>query len=225
MNENQLAILLVDFLLFRPEQGVKKLIQWRSIVKKRKEQEEMKREFLEGLKIEGLNKETIDKIMAEHGKSVQALNSEKATLKAENEELTRQLGDRDKDIESLKVSADNDEIKQKYEELQNKYNEDKNNYEKQLAKTKLDSAIDLALINKKAKNNIAVKALLKFDDLKITDDGVVGLEEQLTKVITDNPFLFDSEQTGQKPSFSKEGNPNRTDLTREEVLKNALGIK
>lgn len=45
----------------------------------------MKREFLEGLKIEGLTKEVVDQIMAEHGKEVQA---EQAKTTAKDAELS-----------------------------------------------------------------------------------------------------------------------------------------
>lgn len=51
----------------------------------------MKREFLEEL---GLDKEVIDKIMAEHGKSIQSLKQEQEVfdqLKSEKEQLEQQL--------------------------------------------------------------------------------------------------------------------------------------
>ena len=51
----------------------------------------MKREFLEEL---GLDKEAIDKIMAEHGKSIQSLKQEQEVvdqLKSEKEQLEQQL--------------------------------------------------------------------------------------------------------------------------------------
>src|SRR5690625_7834364 len=51
----------------------------------------MKREFLEEL---GLDKEVIDKIMAEHGKSIQSLKEEQEVfdeLKSEKEQLEQQL--------------------------------------------------------------------------------------------------------------------------------------
>ncbi|REJ29278.1 DUF4355 domain-containing protein [Caldibacillus debilis] len=51
----------------------------------------MKREFLEGL---GLDKETIDRIMAEHGKTIQNIKQEQEAfeqLKNEKEQLEQQL--------------------------------------------------------------------------------------------------------------------------------------
>src|SRR5690606_41713226 len=52
---------------------------------------QMKREFLEEL---GLDKEVIDKIMAEHGKTIQNLKQEQEVfdqLKSEKEQLEQQL--------------------------------------------------------------------------------------------------------------------------------------
>jgi hypothetical protein len=53
----------------------------------------MKREFLEGL---GLEKDTIDKIMAEHSKSTESLKTANETLKTQKTDLMKQIEDRDK---------------------------------------------------------------------------------------------------------------------------------
>lgn len=60
----------------------------------------MNREFLEGL---GLEKEAIDKVMAEHGKAVQAVKpaqDELEGLKTEKATLTRQLSDLENTLKS-----------------------------------------------------------------------------------------------------------------------------
>jgi len=69
------------------------------------------REFLKGLE---LDKETIDSIMAEHGKLLQG-------LKESNEDLTKQLDDANNEIKSYK-DMDIDSIKQSATDWEDKYN-------------------------------------------------------------------------------------------------------
>lgn len=69
----------------------------------------MKREFLEGLE---LDKELIDTIMAEHGKSIQGIREERDTLKAQLEDANNEIQSyKDMDIDSIKESASNWETK------------------------------------------------------------------------------------------------------------------
>lgn len=74
----------------------------------------MKREFLEGLE---LDKETIDTIMAEYGKSTQGLREERDNLKTQIDEANKEIQSyKDMDIDSIKKSAD--DWKTKYEEME-----------------------------------------------------------------------------------------------------------
>lgn len=74
----------------------------------------MKREFLEGLE---LDKETIDTIMAEYGKSTQGLREERDNLKTQIDDANKEIQSyKDMDIESIKKSAD--DWKTKYEEIE-----------------------------------------------------------------------------------------------------------
>lgn len=81
----------------------------------------MKREFLEGLKLE---KETIDTIMAEYGKSTQVLREEKDNLKAQLDDANNEIKSyKDMDIESIKKSAS--EWETKYNDLVKEQNDAK----------------------------------------------------------------------------------------------------
>ena len=69
----------------------------------------MKREFLEGLE---LDKETIDTIMAEYGKSTQGLREERDALKTQIEDANKEIQSyKDMDIDSIKKSAEDWETK------------------------------------------------------------------------------------------------------------------
>lgn len=74
----------------------------------------MKREFLEGLE---LDKETIDTIMAEYGKTTQGLREERDNLKTQINDANKEIQSyKDMDIDSIKKSAE--DWKTKYEEME-----------------------------------------------------------------------------------------------------------
>jgi len=96
-----------------------------------------------------------------------------------------------KDVESLKNN------KGTAEELQNKLNELTSNHTKtvdeyngKLIAMQKDYAIDLALHEAGARNTKAVKALLDDKVITISDNGVVGLKEQIETIKTNNDYLF-----------------------------------
>lgn len=51
-----------------------------------------------------------------------------------------------------------------------------------------------------AKNIPAVRAILKTDSLKLTEDGITGFEQELEKVKKENGYLFSD--GGKKPEFT-----------------------
>ncbi|MBC2134045.1 phage scaffolding protein [Listeria innocua] len=171
----------------------------------------MKRDFLEGL---GLEKEVIDSIMVEHGKSTNELRTEVSTLETENTNLTNQLNQRDSDIESLrKDSGTSDEIKQQLEKWESDYKDLEAKSQADIAETRLNSAIDLAFTKEGAKNIKATRALLDFDKLELSEDGSVkGLDDQLNALKESDGYLFPDEQaTNDRPQIVSEGNPQAAD--------------
>lgn len=112
----------------------------------------MKREFLEAIEVNGvkLPKETIDSIMDENGKDIEAgktalatKEQEVATLTAERDGLKTQIADRDKDIKSLREQAGNSaELNTKLTELQSKYDKDTADLQKKIADQTLDHATE-----------------------------------------------------------------------------------
>lgn len=151
----------------------------------------MKREFLEGL---GLEKDAIDKIMAENGKDIEA-----GKAKLEEEQRLRQAAeqavkDRDKQIADLsKVDAAG--LQAEVERLKTENATAKDAYEKQIAAIRLDTALDAAILAEKGKNTTAIKSLIpNRDQLKLKDDGSIdGLN--LGAVKTSAPYLFDQIET------------------------------
>lgn len=167
----------------------------------------MTRKQLEDL---GLTKEQADSVMKINGDDIENAKGTAATeiknLQTEVDGLKTQVGDRDKQLETLKASAgDNADLKKQIEDLQTENATAKANHESEMNQLKIDFAVEKALTGAKAKNIKAVKALLELDDAKLDKDGnVKGLAEQIEKLTSgdDTKFLFEAQkQTKQQQNF------------------------
>lgn len=159
----------------------------------------MKRKFLEDM---GLEKEQVDKILDENSQDIgkakgdsEKIQKDLDAANAEVESLKGQIFDRDKQLETLKNSTgDVEGMKQEIAKLQadNKAKDDAHAAE--IKQLKIDAAIDSALTGAKAKNNTAVKALLKdLDKAELADDGTIkGLAEQIEALQKSDAYLFDT---------------------------------
>lgn len=167
----------------------------------------MNRDFLESL---GLEKDSVNAIMAEHGKTVNAVKSDLVTAEQEADALKEQLANRDADIEKLKADGgSSDELKAQLDELTSKYETDTEQLNAKLSETKLNHAVEMGLKDSGAKNVKAAKALLDFETIKLTDSGVDGLKEQLEQIKTDNDYLFGATADPTKtPKVVIPGDPN-----------------
>jgi len=150
----------------------------------------MKREDLKALE---LADDVIEKIMALHGKDVEAHKTTAETAKTEAESLKKQLGEANTAIEGFK-KLDVDGIKAAADEWKTKAEKAEADATAQLAQLKFDHALDAALSGAKARNATAVRALLKLSDLKLSEDGkIVGLDDQLKGVKETADYLFEAE--------------------------------
>ncbi|EGC8679773.1 phage scaffolding protein [Listeria innocua] len=164
----------------------------------------MQREYLKGL---GLEDEVINKVMAENGKDITAAKQQLSEVEAERDGLKSQLTQRDKDIDDLKKdSGTSEELKKQIEDLQQKNTDLESNYQSEIAETKKNSAIELALASAKAKNPKAVRALLDNDKLELTDEGLKGLNQQLEALQESDAYLF-AQESEAVPKFGFSGNP------------------
>lgn len=165
----------------------------------------MERKFLEE---KGLEKEVIDAIMAEHGKSIHATKADLAAAESQVETLTGQITERDLDIAELKKNSNSDEdLSSKLQTLETKYEDLKTESETKLAQHRKDSAINLALTKAGAKNAKAVTALLDADKLQLNDEGVEGLQEQIEALQETDAYLFQSAKE-EGPNIQAGGDPN-----------------
>lgn len=159
----------------------------------------MKRKFLEDM---GLEKEQVDKILDENSQDIgkakgdsEKIQKDLDATNAEVESLKGQISDRDKQLETLKNSTgDVEAMKQQIATLQADNKAKDEAHAAEIKQLKIDAAIDSALTGAKAKNNTAVKALLKdLDKAELAEDGTIkGLAEQIEALQKSDAYLFNT---------------------------------
>lgn len=152
----------------------------------------MKREDIKKLGIE--EDEVLDKIMAMHGKGIEKFKTDLETAQTQANDLKTQLDEANTTIEGFK-EMDIEAIKASADEWKAKAATEKETAEKRLSELQFDHALDGALVGAKAKSPKAVKALLKIDDLKLTDDGkLLGLDDQIAELKQESDYLFETDE-------------------------------
>ncbi|SEP56973.1 Phage minor structural protein GP20 [Virgibacillus subterraneus] len=118
----------------------------------------------------------------------------------EKNDYKQQVGQRDEQINQLSEKAKgNEELTSKIDELKQQNETAKNEYEQKLNDQAFDHALKDSLSAAKVKNPKAVQALLDKDTIKLKDDKLVGLEEQLNNIKESDPYMFEEEENPNEP--------------------------
>lgn len=146
----------------------------------------MKREFLTEL---GLEKEVIDKIMAENGRDINAEKEKLTALEQEKNTLTESLQAANDTIDGFKAKdLDVEKVQKLATEWQKKYEAAEQAREQQERNSVLMQALD--------KTNTLDADLLKscidMDALVYKDGKYIGLDEQLESIKENKPYLFEA---------------------------------
>ena len=181
----------------------------------------MKREFLKELGI--VDADVVNKIMAEYGKSVETLKTEKETLEKEKSEIDKklqtataevtsykdQITARDTSLKDMQTKLDEfkgvdvDKIKADLVNMQKANKDQQKLHDAALAKANKDYAISEMLLLSGAKNIKAVKSLIKDDIIAYEDGKLTGLKEQLEALKTSDGFLFKDADPNVDPKSPK----------------------
>lgn len=131
--------------------------------------------------------------------------------------------ERDGQLEIIKNSTgDIESLKKQIESLQADNKAKDEAHEAEIRHLKINSAVDTALSSAKAKNTLAVKALLKdLDKAELLEDGTIkGLAEQITALQKSDAYLFEAKESktmkGAKVGESNDGLPS---ITKEQFSK------
>lgn len=145
----------------------------------------------------------------------------------ESKTLKTQVAERDKQLETLKASAgDNEELKKQIEDMKKQNADQEKAHKAELAQLKLDNAIDAALTAAGAKNGKAVKALIDVSKVKLGEDGkLTGWDDQIKAVQKSDAYLFNVQQKnnfkGFQPGASSDNKPgtdvDMSKMTYEEL--------
>lgn len=149
----------------------------------------MKREFITGLLPE-IPKETLDKIMDENGKDVEAVK----TKYADYDGLKTQLADAGKTIDGFKA-LDIDAIQKAANDWKLKAEQAEQDAATKIADLQFNSMLDSAVGTAKGKNAKAIRALLDVETLKTSKNQSEDIKTALDALKTENGYLFEAEGT------------------------------
>lgn len=113
--------------------------------------------------------------------------------KGKYDDVVTELNTANETIKGLKETVskfdgvDVDGLKKSVTDWENKYNTD-------ITAIKLDSAVNMALVNAKAKNPKLAKAALDMSVIKLDGEKLIGLTEQVDALKESDAYLFETEQ-------------------------------
>lgn len=118
-------------------------------------------------------------------------NSQYDNVEEEKKTLQATISERDKQLVELKKNVgDNEDLKKQIKDLQDANKAAKTEYDEKMKDMRLSTAIQIA-IAADAQDVGIVSGLFDKSKLILGDDGkVTGLDEQLTALKKDKPFLF-----------------------------------
>lgn len=153
----------------------------------------MKRDFLEGL---GLEKETVDKIMAENGADLEREKAKTTAAKADLADAQGKLSAAQTELDGLKKSSgDIAAVQKQLTDLQAKYDKDTGDLRGQLADRDYSDAITRAIAGKSLEFSSksaerAFTAALKEQKLELKDGELTGLDDFIKAQKEADPDAF-----------------------------------
>lgn len=152
-------------------------------------------EWLKTILGDNYSEEVDKKISAEIGKNFVS-RADFNTLNETKKALDGQIAERDRQLDELK-KVDTASLQNEITRLQGENKTAKAKYDAEIAKIKLNSALDSAITAAGGKNAKAIKALLDVEKLKLKNDGTVeGLD--LESVKKSDSYLFSVTETHQQ---------------------------
>lgn len=170
------------------------------------------RDFLKGLE---LDKETIDSIMAEHGKFITESKEKAVELQNEIIELKKGVSEKDTKISELETKvSDIETVNTKLTELQTKYDTDTTNLKDQLSSKDYEYKVKEKVSGLKFTSESAKKLFINdllTNKLEMENEDIKGFDDYVKTFKETDPSAFESNQ--KKPVFAgKTGNePVKTD--------------
>ncbi|NLL92516.1 MAG: hypothetical protein GX222_08950 [Ruminococcaceae bacterium] len=170
----------------------------------------MERKFLEAL---GLEKEVIDKVMAEHGKDVEKHKQQLTDLTGERDSLKTQLEEVGKKLETFE-GVDPEALKKEIETLKSDISAKEADFQAQLADRDFQALLNSGISDLKGKNQKAIIALLDVDTLKASKNQKEDISNAVKTLQESDPYLFEAMESKETPaSVSTGGTHTETNNT------------
>lgn len=129
-------------------------------------------------------------------------------VNGEAKEYKKQVGERDIQIKDLKEEyTDVDGLKEKFEALEKTNKLQKETYEKQLSEIAFNNALEKGLGAYNIKDKKLIMALIDKNKLKVDEDNVIGLKEQIEPLQKSHEYLFEKVINGTQSFNSGGGDP------------------
>ena len=174
----------------------------------------MKTEFLQNFKVgdQPLPKEVIDAILAENGRDIEALKTEKDNLSTQLQTAKDGL----KAFEGVDVKDLQSQITKLQQDLADKDAA----HQAELANMAFDRKIEDAITDAKGKNAKAIKALLDLEALKVSKNQDADLKAAMEALQKDSGYLFGDEET--PPRYAGNTGVHNTPPEATDTLAGAL---
>ena len=182
----------------------------------------MDRDFLKGL---DLDKETVNSIMAEHGKDINELKESKKELESkltESAATIADLEDKLKGIDTLTkekeaLIKDKDSLAKEKETLTGDLDKIKADF----GTFKMRTAVEKQAASLGAKDSADILNFVDFSSIKETDDGYEGIKEAVEGVKEAKPYLFEGPSQRAGGLQHDHGVPNPA---ADDILRDAMGL-
>lgn len=150
----------------------------------------MERKFLEEL---GLDKEVIEKIMAQHGKDIEAHKGAAETAAKDRDTLKGQLEDVSKKLKAFD-GVDVEALRGEIETLKTDMATKEAGFQSQLADRDFQALLTAGIMEAKGKNPKAITALLDIEALKTSKNQKDDMAAALKALAESDAYLFGETQ-------------------------------
>lgn len=185
----------------------------------------MERKFLEEI---GLEKEAIDKIMAENGADINKAKKDVDAIIAERDGLKTQLGDANKVVEGMKA-LDPDALKKAADDWKAKYDGEVAARKEDAENRAYSSVLAAKAAGEKFSSEAAKKAFisdLKEKGLKVDGDTLLGYDDFKKTYAEADPGAFVTETGKPTPKIVQPSTPPAAGSTwRDNIAKNYAAAK
>lgn len=148
-----------------------------------------------GIELTADQSKQVEEVLGKEFVTVEAAAADKTKL----EELTKQLADRDKDLEKLRADNKSEELQKQLDELNAKYKQDTDSLNAKLAAQETDFAAEKLLGGYRfASERVKQSVLAEFKGkgFKYENGAFVGGKEYLEELKKSEPDVFAKEQPG-----------------------------